>query len=148
MLATSRVGSPFFFPDSKKEGPKAKPGEYNANFYSLVSKDTDEMAYGTKRQRFLVDQGYAYEVLLEARARASNDFRELAKDRPYVFEDRMKQTELLTAIIAEKRKVRGGMRLCGGGGERREGKGAGLVSAVRSGRAHFTALLVVRSPPW
>jgi hypothetical protein len=48
----------------QKEGPKAKPGEYNANFYSLVSKDTDEMAYGTKRQRFLVDQGYAYEVRL------------------------------------------------------------------------------------
>jgi hypothetical protein len=44
-------------------------------------------------------------VLLEATARRHKDFHELAKSRPYVFEDRMKQNELLTAIIAEKRKV-------------------------------------------
>lgn len=44
-------------------------------------------------------------MLLEATARRHKDFHELAKGRPYVFEDRMKQNELLTAIIAEKRKV-------------------------------------------
>lgn len=38
--------------------------EYNAYFYSLVSQDTQEMAYSTKRQRFLVDQGYSFKVLL------------------------------------------------------------------------------------
>lgn len=37
--------------------------EYNAYFYSLVSQDTQEMAYSTKRQRFLVDQGYSFKVL-------------------------------------------------------------------------------------
>ena len=36
--------------------------EYNAYFYSLVSQDTQEMAYSTKRQRFLVDQGYSFKV--------------------------------------------------------------------------------------
>ncbi|CAO2593571.1 General transcription and DNA repair factor IIH helicase subunit XPB [Lemmus lemmus] len=36
--------------------------EYNAFFYSLVSQDTQEMAYSTKRQRFLVDQGYSFKV--------------------------------------------------------------------------------------
>ncbi|XP_056315292.1 cytochrome P450 27C1-like [Danio aesculapii] len=43
---------------------RAKKGmvaeEYNAYFYSLVSQDTQEMAYSTKRQRFLVDQGYSF----------------------------------------------------------------------------------------
>lgn len=36
---------------------------FNAFFYSLVSKDTAEMVYSTKRQAFLVDQGYAFKVI-------------------------------------------------------------------------------------
>ena len=36
---------------------------YNAFFYTLVSQDTAEMAYSRKRQRFLVNQGYAYKVV-------------------------------------------------------------------------------------
>ena len=45
---------------------RAKKGglqeEYNAFFYSLVSQDTVEVAYSSKRQRFLVNQGYAFKV--------------------------------------------------------------------------------------
>ena len=37
--------------------------EYNAFFYSLVSQDTQEMHYSSKRQRFLVNQGYSYKVI-------------------------------------------------------------------------------------
>ncbi|KAL8819110.1 MAG: hypothetical protein Q9223_002381 [Gallowayella weberi] len=36
---------------------------FNAFFYSLVSKDTQEMYYSSKRQAFLVDQGYAFKVI-------------------------------------------------------------------------------------
>lgn len=36
--------------------------EFNAFFYSLVSKDTVEMYYSTKRQQFLIDQGYSFKV--------------------------------------------------------------------------------------
>ena len=36
---------------------------FNAFFYSLVSKDTNEMKYSSKRQAFLVDQGYAFKVI-------------------------------------------------------------------------------------
>ncbi|KAG7867254.1 hypothetical protein KL918_002693 [Ogataea parapolymorpha] len=36
---------------------------FNAFFYSLVSKDTQEMYYSTKRQAFLVDQGYAFKII-------------------------------------------------------------------------------------
>lgn len=39
--------------------------EYNAFFYSLVSKDTQEMYYSTKRQQFLIDQGYSFKVIPE-----------------------------------------------------------------------------------
>ena len=38
---------------------------FNAFFYSLVSKDTQEMFYSTKRQAFLVDQGYSFKVITE-----------------------------------------------------------------------------------
>jgi len=36
---------------------------FNAHFYTLVSKDTQEMYFSTKRQRYLVDQGYAFKVV-------------------------------------------------------------------------------------
>uniref|UniRef100_A0A914MQR0 General transcription and DNA repair factor IIH helicase/translocase subunit XPB n=1 Tax=Meloidogyne incognita TaxID=6306 RepID=A0A914MQR0_MELIC len=45
---------------------------FNAYFYSLVSQDTVEMAYSRKRQRFLVNQGYAYKVV--------NEFPDMAKE--------------------------------------------------------------------
>ncbi|ORX71405.1 component of the holoenzyme form of RNA polymerase transcription factor [Linderina pennispora] len=38
---------------------------FNAFFYSLVSKDTQEMYYSTKRQQFLIDQGYSFKVITE-----------------------------------------------------------------------------------
>lgn len=37
--------------------------EFNAYFYSLVSCDTVEMTYSRKRQRFLINQGYAYKIV-------------------------------------------------------------------------------------
>ncbi|KAJ1922581.1 DNA repair helicase RAD25 [Coemansia sp. S100] len=36
---------------------------FNAFFYSLVSKDTQEMYFSTKRQQFLIDQGYSFKVI-------------------------------------------------------------------------------------
>lgn len=46
--------------------PKQKSeAEFNAYFYSLVSKDTEEMKYSSKRQQFLVDQGYSFKILTD-----------------------------------------------------------------------------------
>ncbi|KAK2422245.1 Xeroderma pigmentosum complementation group B [Trifolium repens] len=36
--------------------------EYNAIFYSLVPTYTQEMYYSTKRQQFLIDQGYSFKL--------------------------------------------------------------------------------------
>nr|XP_027193931.1 general transcription and DNA repair factor IIH helicase subunit XPB-like [Dermatophagoides pteronyssinus] len=36
---------------------------YNAFFYSLASQDTPEIMYADKRQQYIIDQGYAYEVI-------------------------------------------------------------------------------------
>jgi DNA excision repair protein ERCC-3 len=51
---------------------RAKAGrtdEYNAFFYTLVSEDTKEMFYSSKRQQFLVDQGYSFEVVQDPEER-------------------------------------------------------------------------------
>jgi len=42
---------------------KSSPDEFNAYFYSLVSQDTQEMYFATKRQSFLVDQGYSFKII-------------------------------------------------------------------------------------
>jgi len=41
--------------------PKQSAGssEYDAFFYSLVSKDTDEVVQNDARQQYLIDQGYS-----------------------------------------------------------------------------------------
>jgi superfamily II DNA or RNA helicase len=46
------------------QGSAPAADEYNAFFYSLVSKDTVEMYFSTKRQQFLIDQGYSFKVII------------------------------------------------------------------------------------
>jgi DNA excision repair protein ERCC-3 len=41
---------------------RPKPGENQAHFYTLVSQDTVEQDFGLKRQLFLCEQGYQYEI--------------------------------------------------------------------------------------
>ena len=43
----------------------ANLNDFNAYFYSLVSTDTQEMFFADRRQQFLVDQGYAFQVIQE-----------------------------------------------------------------------------------
>eukprot|EP00903_Cladosiphon_okamuranus_P009613 g9151.t1 len=46
--------------------PKANmDGGFNAFFYTLVSTDTSEMYYSSKRQQYLVDQGYTFKVVTD-----------------------------------------------------------------------------------
>ncbi|XP_053327611.1 general transcription and DNA repair factor IIH helicase subunit XPB [Spea bombifrons] len=74
---------------------RAKKGmvaeEYNAFFYSLVSQDTQEMAYSTKRQRFLVDQGYSFKVITKLAGMEEEDL---------AFSTREDQQQLLQKVLA------------------------------------------------
>ena len=52
--------------------PKHNPtGGYNAFFYSLVSSDTREMYFSTKRQQYLIDQGYTFQVIQDLADKAN-----------------------------------------------------------------------------
>jgi DNA excision repair protein ERCC-3 len=66
---------------------------FNAFFYSLVSKDTVEMTYSSKRQAFLVDQGYAFKVITQLRDMESMP--DLAFATPEA------RRELLKKVLAE-----------------------------------------------
>ena len=41
---------------------RPKPGDNRAWFYTIVSEDTNEMDFSAKRQMFLTEQGYKYEI--------------------------------------------------------------------------------------
>lgn len=64
---------------------------FRVYFYSLVSKDTEEMVYSAKRQQFLIDQGYSFNVITEIKD--SN----LKANR--VYGSRAQQRELLASIL-------------------------------------------------
>ncbi|KAH0833260.1 P-loop containing nucleoside triphosphate hydrolase protein [Lanmaoa asiatica] len=64
---------------------------FNAFFYSLVSKDTQEMFYSTKRQQFLIDQGYAFKVITHL------DGLEDLEDLVYKTKD--EQIELISSVL-------------------------------------------------
>ena len=53
--------------------------EYNAYFYTIVSKNTEEMKYSSKRHRFLVDQGYYFNIITRLEEIFDNKSNEEAK---------------------------------------------------------------------
>ncbi|XP_011309067.1 DNA excision repair protein haywire [Fopius arisanus] len=75
---------------------RAKKGaiaeEYNAFFYTLVSQDTMEMNYSRKRQRFLVNQGYAYKVITKLAG--------MDGEPDMFYKTREEQTQLLQQVLS------------------------------------------------
>lgn len=64
---------------------------FNAFFYSLVSRDTDEMYYSAKRQQFLIDQGYSFKVITELKG--------LKQSPGLFFSTPQEQEELLSTVL-------------------------------------------------
>ncbi|KAF2826879.1 TFIIH basal transcription factor complex helicase XPB subunit [Ophiobolus disseminans] len=101
---------------------------FNAFFYSLVSKDTDEMYYSSKRQAFLVDQGYAFKVItrLEGMENSENlafatpsERRELLMDVLLARDEDAKQERIEgdafgSNYASNKTKKKGGVRRAAG----------------------------------
>jgi DNA excision repair protein ERCC-3 len=67
---------------------------FNAFFYSLVSKDTQEMFYSSRRQAFLVDQGYAFKVITHLQG--------IDKLPDLAFTSTRDRLELLQAVLLAK----------------------------------------------
>jgi len=94
---------------------------FNAFFYSLVSKDTQEMFYSTKRQQFLIDQGYAFKVITHLDGMESMP--------ELVYKTRDEQIELLSSVLlANEHEADLGTDVRGG-----EGDLAGTVTSKSFG---------------
>ncbi|KAK4537514.1 hypothetical protein CDCA_CDCA12G3539 [Cyanidium caldarium] len=73
--------------------PKPRPDQsYNAFYYSLVSTDTAEMYFASKRQQFLIDQGYAFKVIAH--------IAEMAQYPSTGMPDRDQEMATLAAVLA------------------------------------------------
>jgi DNA excision repair protein ERCC-3 len=104
---------------------------FNAFFYSLVSKDTTEMAYSAKRQAFLVDQGYSFKTIthLSGMAEMPSLRYKDAKERVDLLADVMIQQE--TAAEVEKIDDNMWSHLSGGGRSAAAAKAKAKKSVVR-----------------
>ncbi|KAJ1680048.1 DNA repair helicase RAD25 [Spiromyces aspiralis] len=70
---------------------------FNAFFYSLVSKDTEEMFYSTKRQQFLLDQGYSFKTITSL---------EGIEDDPNLFpRTKAEEQDLLATVLRQSETV-------------------------------------------
>ncbi|KAF2663630.1 DNA repair helicase rad25 [Microthyrium microscopicum] len=78
---------------------------FNAFFYSLVSKDTAEMYYSSKRQAFLVDQGYSFKVITHLSG--IQDMPGLAFSTPAERRELLAAVLLLNESHAETEKIEG-----------------------------------------
>lgn len=81
----------------------AAGGDNSAYFYSLVSKDTLEMYYSSKRQQFLVDQGYEFKVITELQGTHARTpvakIPGLEQMRDLVYPSLTSQLELLNTVL-------------------------------------------------
>lgn len=111
---------------------------FNAFFYSLVSKDTNEMYYSSKRQAFLVDQGYAFKVITHLQG--------IEKLPSLAFTTPHERRELLTDVLLQSEsagdveKIEGDLFSEPQAGRRRKimngaGAGAGGVAIKRTAGA-------------
>ncbi|CAI6295733.1 unnamed protein product [Periconia digitata] len=111
---------------------------FNAFFYSLVSKDTDEMAYASRRQAFLVDQGYAFKVI--TRLEGLNQRTDLAFSTPQERRELLMEICIAKDHEIEQEKIAGdafGSRFANGGRAKKGGgarRTAGTLSELAGGQ--------------
>eukprot|EP00816_Leptocylindrus_hargravesii_P004249 CAMPEP_0196809456 /NCGR_PEP_ID=MMETSP1362-20130617/9389_1 /TAXON_ID=163516 /ORGANISM="Leptocylindrus danicus, Strain CCMP1856" /LENGTH=791 /DNA_ID=CAMNT_0042184155 /DNA_START=74 /DNA_END=2449 /DNA_ORIENTATION=+ len=68
---------------------------FNAFFYTLVSTDTQEMFYSSKRQQYLIDQGYTFKIVTNLSETADID----ARERGFQYSTPEMDRELLRRLL-------------------------------------------------
>ncbi|KAK3273053.1 hypothetical protein CYMTET_18685 [Cymbomonas tetramitiformis] len=94
-------------------------------FYSLVSKDTVEMYYSTKRQQFLIDQGYSFKVVTNLLEQSTD-----AMQSGLSLSSKQEQIELLATVLQAGAQETGEEQLAEDPDEV-DGKRDGAPGAVR-----------------
>jgi DNA excision repair protein ERCC-3 len=117
---------------------------FNAFFYTLVSKDTQEMYYASRRQTFLVDQGYAFKVITQLANlenvpdlafREAEERRELLQTTLLEFEKGLRkdiETDDLFNVTGKKKGKGGARRTAGTLGELSGGSDMAYIEQNKS----------------
>ncbi|KAL2040740.1 hypothetical protein N7G274_006719 [Stereocaulon virgatum] len=103
---------------------------FNAFFYSLVSKDTQEMYYSSKRQAFLVDQGYAFKVITHLQG--IENLPGLAYATPAERRELLQEVMLQNETSADVEKVDDDLFSARSGGTREKSSGMAKKGAKRT----------------
>jgi len=106
---------------------------FNVFFYSLISRDTEEMYYSKKRKQFLIDQGYSFKVITHLQG--------IEKMKNLVFSTHEEQVELLNSILNEKGDEEKGTIQSNGIAMNNQGKGMGLETMLKPHSKTATAVL-------
>lgn len=117
----------------KKKARRGEQEEFDAFFYTLVSRDTQEVFFTAKRQQFLIDQGYSYKVIPSLLEMAGVD-----DNGGLLLSNVDEQIDLLSAVLhaseadtgaeelpEDKDTIKGGSG--GGGGRGKKGVGTRVV---------------------
>lgn len=82
-------------PKSYTQQDGSNRSSYNAFFYTLVSTDTQEMFYSTKRQQYLIDQGYTFKIVTNLCEKADK----LAVEEQYAYATPEDDRKLLRTVL-------------------------------------------------
>ncbi|KAL7528022.1 hypothetical protein ACHAXR_005413 [Thalassiosira sp. AJA248-18] len=82
-------------PKSYTQTDGSNRSSFNAFFYTLVSTDTQEMFYSTKRQQYLIDQGYTFKIVTTLSARADLE----AVEHDYAYKNPEEDRTLLRTVL-------------------------------------------------
>lgn len=85
-------------PKSYTQQDGSNRSSFNAFFYTLVSADTQEMFYSSKRQQYLIDQGYTFKVISNLCDRAAEE----AVKHNYRYKSAEDDREMLRTVLGSE----------------------------------------------
>lgn len=85
-------------PKSYTQQDGSNRSSFNAFFYTLVSTDTQEMFYSSKRQQYLIDQGYTFKIVTNLCERADK----LAVEEKYEYATPEDDRKLLRTVLSSE----------------------------------------------
>mmetsp|Transcript_38455 Transcript_38455/g.82864 ORF Transcript_38455/g.82864 Transcript_38455/m.82864 type:complete len:814 (+) Transcript_38455:16-2457(+) len=88
-------------PKSYTQTDGSNRSSFNAFFYTLVSTDTQEMFYSTKRQQYLIDQGYTFKIVTTLSERADRE----AVEHDYAYKSPEDDRKLLRTLLTSETEL-------------------------------------------
>ncbi|KAL3800007.1 hypothetical protein ACHAWO_004685 [Cyclotella atomus] len=88
-------------PKSYTQQDGSNRSSFNAFFYTLVSTDTQEMFYSTKRQQYLIDQGYTFKIVTTLSEKADLE----AIENDYAYKNSEDDRKLLRTVLTSETEL-------------------------------------------